>query len=374
MNDTTNTHIRNFFRRDFLKLLAAGATGAGAAGLTGCSAQFQGAQSLRRGGIIEGNSTVSFVADTDHRDATYNSLKPLESEIVKAIGNKQVVIKPNVGQVAPDKWLNATDAGQLRGILDFLKPVYDRKVIIAEGTAAAPLKTGPNSTFNGYKNYGYLELEREYDVDFVELNDYPTIKRFIPAPNRHPQGINLINMYLDPDVYLISATRFKNSGGVVCTLSLKNIVMGAPINHYKQKLAANRNEKHLMHTWGRRGQHYNIFRLATMGIQPDLAVLDGVVGMEGNGPVNGTPVEQGVALASTDWLAADRLGIELMGYDYNIMRYLSWCGEAGMGQDDLSKIKIVGPDYKPHIISYKHPDNFQEQVEWIYEDEEALNS
>ncbi len=365
----------NFYRRDFLKLLSAGTAGLGAAGLAGCSPQFQTAHTPRRGGAVgDRKSTVSFVVSADHREAAYNALKPLEREVSKAIGSKKVVIKPNVGQVEKDKWLNATDANQLRGILDFLKPIYDRKVIIAEGTAAPPLKTGPNSTLNGYRNYGYLDLEREYNVKFVELNDYPTIRRFIPAPNRHPQGINLINMYLDPDVYLISATRLKNSGGVICTLSLKNIVMGAPINHYKQKLAANRNEKHLMHAWGRRGQHYNIFRVATMGVQPDLAVLDGVVGMEGNGPVKGTPVEQGVALASADWLAADRLGVELMGYDYKLLKYLCWCGEAGMGHDNLADMDIIGPDYRPHIVSYKHPDNIQEQLEWIYEDEEAANS
>ena len=133
-------------------------------------------------------------------------------------------------------------------------------------------------------------------------------------------------MYLDPDVYLISAARMKNSGGVVVTLSLKNVVMGAPINHYKQKNVTDRNEKQKVHSWrgkwNRKGQTINMFLISQMGIYPDLAVIDGVVGMEGDGPVQGTPVEHGVAIASTDFLAADRLGVELMGYDYNLMKYL----------------------------------------------------
>ena len=105
-----------------------------------------------------------------------------------------------------------------------------------------------------------------------------------------------------------------------------------------------------------------------MGVQPDLAVLDGTIGMEGNGPVKGTPIEHGVTVASTDWLAADRLASELMGYDYSDLKYLRWCGEAGMGVDDLSKIDIIGSDYRKHIIKYKHADNFERQREWIYED------
>ena len=225
------------------------------------------------------------------------------------------------------------------------------------------------STFEGFKNYGYLPLEKEYNVTFIDLNDCTTVKRFIQAPNRHPMAVNLIDMYLDPNVYLISATRFKNSGGVIATLSLKNIVMSSPINHYKQQSAEGRNEKQFMHSWGRRGLSYNIFHVASMGIVPDLAVLDGVVGMEGNGPVNGTPVEHGIALASTDWLAADRVAVELMGYDYRLLKYLNWCGEAGMGEDDLSKIKILGPDYTKHIVKYKLNENYEEQVAWIYEDE-----
>ena len=317
--------------------------------------------------ISRGESRVSFITGTDHRETVYQALKPLEKEVEKAIGDKQVVIKPNVGQVQKEYWLNASDAGQLRGILDFLKPFYDRKVIIAEGTAT-PLA----STFTGYENFNYLPLEREYNVKFIDLNDEPTTLKCIQADNLYPLPINIINMYLDPDVYLISAARMKNSGGVVVTLSLKNVVMGAPINHYKQKNVTDRNEKQKVHSWrgkwNRKGQTINMFLISQMGIYPDLAIIDGVVGMEGDGPVRGTPVEHGVAIASTDFLAADRLGVELMGYDYNLMKYLVWCGEAKMGEDDLTKIKIIGPDYKKHIIQYNHNKNHEEQIAWVYED------
>ena len=123
-----------------------------------------------------------------------------------------------------------------------------------------------------------------------------------------------------------------------------------------------------MHSGGNRGLSYNLFLLAHMGIQPDLAILDGVVGMEGNGPVRGTSFEHGVALASTDWLAADRLGVELMGIDYGEVKYLQWCANAGMGNDDLSKIKVTGPDYKKHIVKYELNTNIERQRKWIRED------
>ncbi len=382
MNGKYNVFSKSNNRRTFLKQSSIEVAGLsfGIFGMAGCSSQLGTSDGLNRRIYPQRDiSRVSFVIGNDTRDATYRSLKPLEKEIEKAIQNKQVVIKANVGQIAKEWPLQASDANQLRGILDFLKTIYDKQVIIAEGTAAAPTSAGPINTFMGYENYGYLQLRKEYNVKFIDLNDEPTVPRMIKAGIGHPQSINLINTYLDPNVYLISATRFKPSGGVIVTLSLKNIVMGAPINHYKQKKANGRNEKHKMHaklpgikgTYFK-GLHYNIYHVARTGVVPDLAVLDGIVAMEGDGPIQGTPVEHGVALASTDWLSADRLAAELMGVDYSELKYLNWCGQAGLGQQDLSKIKVIGPDYRQHIIKYKLNRNYEFQREWIYEDAEKL--
>ena len=54
-------------------------------------------------------------------------------------------------------------------------------------------------------------------------------------------------------------------------------------------------------------------------------------------------------------------------YFEKYMKYLEWCADAGMGIFDLSKIKVIGPDYKKHIIKYKLNDNVEGQVAWIHE-------
>lgn len=346
-------------RRNFIKNLSAG-TGGLVLGMI-CKTSESYAKSAKQ--VQPGKSTVSFTASKDAREASYQALKPLEKEIEKAIGKKQVVIKINSGQVSPKLWLNATDVNSVRGILDFLKPVYDKKVIIAESTAASP-----QTTMAAFENYNYMPLLKEYNIKFTDLNTVTYKTKWILDENNHPFPINIIDTYLDPDVYLISATRLKTHDCVIATLSLKNIVMGSPVNHYNQNNARSRNEKPFMHNGGNKGLSYNIFLLANMGVRPSLAVLDGVIGMEGEGPVSGTPVEQGVALASTDWLAADRLGVELMGIDYNDVKYLQWCAAAGMGKDNLSDINVIGPDYTKHIIKYKPNPNIDEQHEWIEKD------
>ena len=43
--------------------------------------------------------------------------------------------------------------------------------------------------------------------------------------------------------------------------------------------------------------------------------------MEGDGPVSGTPVNSRVCVVSPDWLAADRVAVELMGIDFAKVGY-----------------------------------------------------
>jgi uncharacterized protein (DUF362 family) len=64
--------------------------------------------------------------------------------------------------------------------------------------------------------------------------------------------------------------------------------------------------------------------------------------MEGDGPSRGTPVDSRIALASVDPVAADTLGARLMGFDAKKILYLSAMAEAGMGQGDLDRIKLLG--------------------------------
>ncbi|MBN1290710.1 MAG: DUF362 domain-containing protein [Candidatus Latescibacteria bacterium] len=321
-------------------------------------------------------SILSFVTGTDTRDAAYSSLKPLEDTVTSAIENKQVVIKPNTGVVGPNHHHEVADVEQLRGILDFLQPIYNKQIIIAEGTAAQAV-----SMHYGFEEYGYTRLEREYNVRLVDANDLPSTTHWILAGYLRPQPINLIDMYFNPNVYLISACRMKTSGGVLVTLSIKNIAMGAPLCHYKlnkngkvddlTNLSVPRgiNEKANMHggvgSMPGRELSYNIFTVASMGGFADLAVLDGVNGADGNGPWSADPVEHGVAVASNDCVAADKFASGLMGVDYDNLPYIKWCAQAGIGRDDLNDVHYFGSDYRPHIRKYRLNRNYEKQVQWI---------
>ena len=299
--------------------------------------------------VQPGKSRVTFVPGTDRRDMIFKALKPLEKDIKSAIGNKQVVIKPN--NVSDSVPLCATHPDAMRGVLDFLKPFYKKQVIIAEST------TSPKGTLVTFEQYKYFPLEQEYGVKLIDLNRDTSSMAWIIDRNYHPLGIRVIDTFLNPDIYFISVTRLKTHDEVVATLSAKNMVMAAPLNEYKVE-----NDKPKMHQ-GIKEINWNLFQLAST-IRPQLAVLDGVEGMEGNGPVRGTPVDQGVALASTDFIAADRIGVELMGIDIGDIGYLTYCIQAGYGQGDRSKIEIIGPDPSKYVKKYKLHDSIERQLTW----------
>jgi len=333
-------------RRMFLKKILAGCS-AGYLGTLSGSAPSAGAKSAGE------TSTVSFVSGFDRRDMIYQVLKPLEKEIKRGIKGKQVIIKANM--VGSETYLCATHTDAIRGVLDFLKPIYDGTVLIGESTGRR--YNGKSGTFRRFKLYDYFPLEREYKAQLVDLNERPYVTEWVVGKDGHPLDIRVIDSFHNPDNYFISLTRFKTHNCLVVTLSAKNMLLGAPIND------GIRHEKGRMHSPGIPKMNFNVFLLAQK-IQPDLAVLDGFEGMEGNGPTRGTMVEHGVAVAGTDFVATDRVACKLMGVDFGDVGYLTHCARAGMGQSDLERIKIVGENPWDHIRTYRLHENIERHLEW----------
>jgi uncharacterized protein (DUF362 family) len=87
--------------------------------------------------------------------------------------------------------------------------------------------------------------------------------------------------------------------------------------------------------------------------------------MEGAGPGGGTPVESHVAIASTDFIAADRVGLEVMGINPEWVGYLAYCGQAGVGQYDLTKIEVVGATIASVQKKYQLHPEIQKELEWM---------
>jgi uncharacterized protein (DUF362 family) len=69
-------------------------------------------------------------------------------------------------------------------------------------------------------------------------------------------------------------------------------------------------------------------------------------------------------VAGTDWLAADRVAIELMGIDFGNVGYLTYCAQANLGVSDLNRIEIIGEKIADHKRTYKLSDSINRQLIW----------
>ena len=345
-------------RRDFLKSSAIGGAAAAAAWSLPSAHAATTTATATAAASAKGTiaSRVSLAAGDDRANIAFKSLEPFKKEIAAAIGAKRIILKPN--NVIINVPLCASHADNLEGILEFLKSIGKTNVVIAESPANG-------SCMESFSNYGYNKFVAKYGVKLANLDDdkFDTVY-CVDEKDFQPKACRMSKMLLDTkNNFVISAAVLKTHDIVGITLSLKNIVVGAAIKDQNGARGA-RNDKRLTHGGGFHGISYNLFALSS-ALHPDLAVIDGYQGMEGTGPVHGTPVDQKVCIASLDWLAADRVGAELMGVDFNKIGYLKYSADAGdRGQGDLSKIEIVGPPIKDHAKTYQLPRNWDKIQNW----------
>jgi len=334
-----------FSRRGFMKMglgalggLALGHSPAGRAAelLTGFSPVRSTSQLFTK---LTSAARVSLVKGEDRYRNVTQTLKSLENDILTSIGNKKILLKPNV--VLADNPLAVTHVEAVRAILDFLAPHIKKTILIGEG--------GHHKTFDGYRNAGYLELEKSYNAKLVDLNQDSFEYRYVFGAEHNPLPVRISSTCLDPDVYIISAAQMKTHNYVLVTLSLKNLLLGCPIKDEKS------NDKGLFHTAPPAVNdlcHFNMFHLAQK-VFPDLAVIDGFEAMEGDGPAWGTAKPARVALASLDAVAADTVATKIMGFDPKRVLYLASMNEAGMGQGDLEKITVTGTPLDQCLYKFK---------------------
>lgn len=302
-----------------------------------------------------------------------------------------LLIKPNF--VSTRNQLAATHVEAVRALLDFLKPHYGGSITIGEGA-------GLTDTFEGFHLFGYEPLIEEYGVRLIDLNRDRWVKVKVYDRNLASLELRLAKSAWESP-YRISITPPKTHDVVIITLSLKNMIMGSLIRdqrvgsntlfHALSRLTPSwakgaplldgvkrevsttllRSDKAAMHQ-GYPAINLNLYTLAKH-IAPHLSIIDGFLGMEGLGPDDGEPVELQVAIASTDFLAADTVAAKLMGYDVDEIGYLYYCKLKGLGVGDLERIEIVGnAPLEDCIRPFRPHPAYRQQLQWQIENFERF--
>jgi uncharacterized protein (DUF362 family) len=357
--------MKDFSRRNFFHLAGAGAL-VGAAAEFRLSAQQQYPAAVPATPIFPytDRAPVSLVKGDSRRKNVLDALVGVDREVRPAMARKKYVLI-KVNNVNTNKQLAATHVDALRGILDYVAPRFKGPVVIAESSSG--------DTLEGFDNYKYAEVIPEYkrlNIKLVDLNREQKYEVFtIVDTNIRPTAVRLATQLQDPDAYIISAAMLKTHDSVIATGSVKNMVMGSPIHNPPTEKRWS--DKGLMHagTIGKFNPHAMNYNLAIVAkhLRPSwgVAVVDGFEGMEGNGPVNGTPISVQVAFASPDFLAADRVAVEIMGIPSYAVGYMQYAAELGVGQYDLSKIDIRGEQPEAVKKTFKLHQSANDQLQWL---------
>jgi len=301
-------------------------------------------------------STVAIAQGEDRRKNVYTALKAIDKDLQpKLKAKKYVVIKPNF--VNTTNQLAASHADAMRGILDYLSESFKGPVVIAEASAG--------DTKVGYENFKFGALTSEYrqqQLKLIDLNDEAKFERVaLLDADLHIVPCRIAARLVDPDAFVISSAMLKTHNTVIGSLSIKNMVLGAPL-HYATGETPRWNEKRKFHV-GLRQTHYNMM-VTAQRLNWGASLIDGFEGMEGNGPNSGTPVPSRIALASVDYVAADRVAAQTMGMDPEWLGYAKYCGQLGLGQFDGAKIDVIGAKVDDVKKAYRmHPD-FERELKW----------
>jgi uncharacterized protein (DUF362 family) len=87
-------------------------------------------------------------------------------------------------------------------------------------------------------------------------------------------------------------------------------------------------------------------------LNPVLSIMDGIVGMEGRGPVNGRPRRLNLILASRDGVALDAAAMRLVGLDPHLSRHILLATQAGLGRLEAEDIDLDG-DWAGHSTRFE---------------------
>ncbi len=268
--------------------------------------------------------------------------------------DRLVLVKPNM--VVPDRVLAATPVDAVRATLDFLKERGVDRFIIGEGTG-----TSNPDTMGAFERYGYLSLRDDYDVEFRDLNQDESVRFEGLDAELNPAPIRLAKSYTE--CFVVSVARMKTHLQTIVTLSIKNIAISCILNPDRHATSWHEPQPGKF-SHDPRPLNLAIARIAKE-LYPDLAVIDGVVGMEGEGPAKGTPVNSGMVVASTDALAADTVAAEMMGFDPRAIGYLWYLSQVRAFQ--RSDIQMVGDDPASCRKHFIPSESFQNILGWYVE-------
>jgi len=312
-------------RRDFFPLAGAG-----------LMAGYAGWENLRsRWPSIPGPSPVVVLKASSYSDDLAQRILRGVRECGLDVRDQKVLLKPNLVEFDPATCIN-TDVSVVAAAYEVFKSLGAAEVVIGEGPG------------HRRDTYSLVEMARYRDITgfddlFVDLNrdDVSPVMRFADRPEMY-----FPNTALRADL-VVSLAKMKTHHWAGATLSMKNFFGLVPGSVYGWP----KNELHQI------GISQSILELNRI-FRRSFAIVDGIVGMEGNGPIQGTPKPAGVLVMGSDLPAVDATCCRIMGIDPAKVEYLSLASD-NLGNVEESRVEQRGEKIRDVRTNFALIDSFR---------------
>lgn len=215
-------------------------------------------------------------------------------ELRPPVRDKSVLLKPNFVEPDMERMIN-THPVVIRAAREAFLRLGAKSVVVAEGPGHERDTEGILEELRLRDYLGPLECS------FVDLNTDEVSQVGTRTHASRLKSLSLPKAVLAAD-FVVSMPKMKTHHWVGVTLSLKNMFGIVPGSCYGWP-------KNVLH-WA--GISKSILDINST-VRPDFAIVDGIVGMEGNGPIQGTPKAAGVLVAGDDPVAVDATCARIMG-------------------------------------------------------------
>ncbi|MGA3242040.1 MAG: DUF362 domain-containing protein [Bryobacteraceae bacterium] len=275
--------------------------GAGAVALAGCTS---------RKATAPRPQMVSIVRAPAYDQRIYDTVRRMLADHRLDVRGRSVVLKPNLVEFEPGSSIN-THPMLVHAAYEAFRAMGAASVRIAEGPGHR------RNTLDLADAAGYFHTIPEFENVFTDLNVDDVSQVHLARQLSRLGKLYLPNTVLGADL-LVSMPKMKTHHWVGATLSMKNLFGVVPGGLYGWP-------KNVLH-WA--GIDESIVDLHSV-FPRQFALVDGIVGMEGNGPIQGTPKTAGVLVAGSDPAAVDATCCRIMRIDPAKVGYLRLAAEGG---------------------------------------------
>jgi uncharacterized protein (DUF362 family) len=233
----------------------------------------------------------------------YDTVYRMVADYRLNVRGKRVVLKPNLVEFDSNTAIN-THPLVVHAAYETFRKLGAADIRIAEGPGHR------RGTLDLADAAGYFSTVPGFENLFTDLNTDAIAKRSIPNPVSKLNSLYLPHTVLDCDL-LVSLPKMKTHHWTGATLAMKNLFGVVPGGVYGWP-------KNVLHWAGIAESIVDLHHL----FPRQFTIVDGIVGMEGNGPIQGTPKSAGVLVAGSDVAAVDATCCRIMGIDPLRIGYL----------------------------------------------------